>query len=67
MEPLIPVLLLMLAAQLTDACTGPSVNEAPNIVAQERTAESATVDEILSDPNDFYDLRATEGTPTRAE
>jgi hypothetical protein len=54
----IPVLLLMLAALLS-ACTGPSVNEEPNTVAQEKTAESATVDEILSDPNDFYGLRAT--------
>lgn len=54
-----PVLLLMLAAQLPDACTGPSINEEPNTGAQGRTAESATVDEILSDPNDFYGLRAT--------
>lgn len=44
------VLLLVLTAQLTSACTGPSVNEEPNTVAQERTAGSATVDEILSDP-----------------
>lgn len=56
---LAPVLLLVLAAQFAGACTGPSVNETPNTAAQERTAESATVDEILSDPNDFYGLRAT--------
>lgn len=48
----------LLFAVLLSACTGPSVNEEPNTVAWEKTAESATVDEILSDPNAFYGLKA---------
>lgn len=49
----------LLLAVLLSACTGPSINEEPNTVAQEKTAESATVDEILGDANAFYGLRAT--------
>lgn len=57
---LVSIMLLMLAAQFLAACTGgQTVNEEPNTVAGEETAGSATVDEILGNPNDFYGEEAT--------
>jgi hypothetical protein len=45
--------LLMAVAQL-DACTGPGINEETNTEVRENTSQTATVNELLGNPDAFY-------------
>lgn len=54
----VAVPLLLFLFQL-DACTGSSINEESETVVREKTAESATVDEVLGNSDAFYGVRAT--------